>query len=438
MEEEKDRTNQYLAYTAGLVVLGFLFALNDLRAMREAEARGGRQKQSAISTGGSDRTDEASPAKSSKSSARMPAPKPASDKEQEKFSRFFLPPIKLEGASIEQAVAAILVAYRETATATGETPLDLQVDLSAARTRKPLTTTTPRAPAGTVIRYVAALAGNRTKGSLPNFRLEGLSDQADRSGKMEVPPDWASALEDFLDSADDAREAKLGEDPFNPKVTGLDPDHPFATHPPRPKPELRDLLIAQGFNPDLECTLSGSSFAYGKMSEAEQEWLGALLEATSRPLQIKTNTMVAMIPEGMMELPGSGTALSPEDVQLNLRKLAQKEGVDLMTLPEITARGGGVATVELIKEVVTPEAITGWTGVKMVTVAVPYGLGSQVEFAFESRPPEGGQSQARERITLPENANGVAVAPASGGGQLLILQGTTPIDDTGRPLAPPP
>jgi hypothetical protein len=65
-------------------------------------------------------------------------------------------------------------------------------------------------------------------------------------------------------------------------------------------------------------------------------------------------------------------------------------------------------------------------------------LGSQVEFAFESHPTEGGQSQARERITLPENANGVAVAPASGGGQLLILQGNTMIDATGRPLAAEP
>ncbi len=435
-EKEKDRTKQYLAYGAGILVLGFLFALGDASPLNQSRAL--NKGRTAAAAGDGAEADSAS--KSGKSSDRPTASKPASDKEQEKFSRFFLPPIKLEGATIQQAVAEILAAYRETATATGETPLDLQVDLSAARTRKPLTTFTPRAPAGTVIRYVAVLAGNRTKGSLPNFRLEGLSDRADRSGALDVPPDFAPSLKDFIDASAKASEAKLGEDPFAPSQA--DPkDDPFTGIAPYSKINIRDLLIAQGFNPDLECTLSGSSLAYGKMSEAEQEWLGALLESTSRPSQIKTNTMVAMIPEGM-ELPDTGTALSPEDVQLNLRKLAQKEGVDLMTLPAITARGGQTATVELIKEVITPDGGTGWTtdwtGVKMVTTAVPYGLGSQVEFAFDSRPPDGGQSQARERITLPENGSGVAVAPASGGGQLLILQGNTMIDATGRPLGPPP
>ncbi|WP_265594102.1 hypothetical protein [Haloferula sp. BvORR071] len=387
--------------------------------------------------------DETSPSKSGKSGARPTAPKPASDKEQEKFKRFFLPPIKLEGATIEEAVAAIVAAYRETATATGETALDLRVDLASARTRKPLTCTTPRAPAGTVLRYVAAMAGNSTKGSLPNFRLEALSDVADRKGKMEVPPDWASQVADLLTSGTKASEAKLAEDPFA-ETKKKDPpqDDPFSENPPRPRPNLRDLLIAQGFNPELVCAQSGPSFTYEHMSEAEQELLAALAETGGLgglgPVQLKIDAKVIELPEDLAHSLNSGAALTDAEVQLTMRELAQKKGVDLMTLPSITARAGEDAMIELINTKPTQEGGETWTGVKLATTAVPYGLGSQVEFAFKGRGEGGDETLAREQVTLPENANGVALSQANGGQKLVVMVGNTLIDAIGRPIAPPP
>ena len=75
----------------------------------------------------------------------------------------------------------------------------------------------------------------------------------------------------------------------------------------------------------------------------------------------------------------------------------------------------------------------------MVTTAVPYGLGSQVEFAFKSRGKIGAaETQVREQVTLPENGNGMAIAPMEGGQKLVVLQGNTLIDATGRPIGPPP
>jgi len=219
----------------------------------------------------------------------------------------------------------------------------------------------------------------------------------------------------------------------------VDPaDDPFAGAPPAPKVNLRDLLLAQGFNPDIACNISGMNFSYENMSEAELEWLGALLENTSQsPIQFKTNARLLMVPENMAEALSSGGALGGEEALIQVRKLSEMKDASVVTVPSITMRVGQVGTVEVINEVVTPEGTT-WTGVKMVTTSVPYGLGSQTEFAVDSRPADGAQTQARERITLPENANGVAVTPASGGQKLVVLQGTTIIDATGRPIAPPP
>lgn len=439
---KQDRTKRYLAYGSGILVLCILFAWNDQRAVSAAKARSAARKEG--STSNSSDADGDSLSKSGKSAARVTAPKPASDKEQEKFKRFFLPPIKLEGATIEEAVAAILAAYRETAAATGETAQDLRVDLASARTRKPITCTTPRAPAGTVLRYVAALAGNGTKGSLPNFRLEALSDQADRKGKMDVPPDWASRVTDFLTNGTKGTEAKLAEDPFaKPAREEAAQDDPFSGNSP-PRPKLKDLLTAQGFNPNLICQQTGSSFTYENMSEAEQELLAALAETSGigglGPVQLKTTTMVLEAPESFSASLTSGAALTDAEVQLRLREFARNEGVDLMTLPAITARQGEVATVELGSSVSTPDG-TGeesWNGVRMVTTAVPYGLGSQVEFALKTRDLEGAEAQARERITLGENGSGLAISPATNGKSIVVIQGNTMIDATGQPIAPPP
>ena len=438
---KKDRTKRYLAYGAGILVFCALFALNDARHVMAAKARGDAQKQAAAN--GEEDGDDA-PSKSGKSATRAAAPKPANDKELEKFSRFFLPPIKLEQATIGEAVAAIVAAYRETAAATGETALDLSVELGSARTRRPITCTTPRAPAGSVIRYVAALAGNRSKGSLPNFRLEALSNKPDRSGRIEVPPGWESQLADFLAAGKKASEARLGEDPFAHQVqeTGATGDPSSAT--PQSKVELRDLLVSLGFNPALVCDSSApNGVAYENMSEAELEWLGALVETSTRgglgPVQIKTHTKVLMVPDSLADLLNSGDAFNDGQVQLMMRKFASTQGVDLMTLPAITARESQVSSVEIVNPAFTPEGDETWTGVRMVTTAVPYGLGSQVEFAFKTRGKIGAaETQVREQVTLPENGNGMAIAPMDGGQKLIVLQGNTLIDATGRPIGPPP
>jgi hypothetical protein len=438
---EKKRTKRYLVGAVGIMALSCLFILNDPGTKGTAKAR---RDAFGLSTAGG-KTGNDAPSKPTKSRERPIAPKPATDQELEKFSRFFLPPIKLKEVTIDQAVAAILAAYRETAEATGEPALDLRVETHHARTRKPITCTTPRAPAGTVLRYVAAIAGNRTKGSLPSFRLESLSDEPNREGKLDLPPGWESWLAEFLASAGRTSEAKLGKIPFAQFETkdGTKND-PFSASP-KAEVNLQELLASLGFNPAARCqnfaspALPHENLSYENMSEAEVEWLSALVETATRdglgPLQIKTNTKVLVAPEGLVESLTSGSTLTDAEVQLNMRSFAQTKGVDLMTLPATTAGESQIGTVEITSSQLSAAGADTWRGVRMVTTSVPYGLGSQTEFAFESRSPDGTHAQLREQITLPENGSGVAIAPYTEGHRLVLFQGNTLVDASGNPFA---
>ena len=152
-----------------LVLVLFLLRSKDRLATGEAGegAANGRPGLLAYDSGASAEAS-ARPTKTSRPRAEK---KPAPDAEQEKFKRFFLPPIKLENATLDEAIAAVIAAYEEAARLTGETAQPLDIDRSAAAPRETVSALMPRAPADAVLRHVAALFGHRLKGSLPNFEL---------------------------------------------------------------------------------------------------------------------------------------------------------------------------------------------------------------------------------------------------------------------------
>jgi hypothetical protein len=366
----------------------------------------------------------------------------ASDAEMEKFRRFFLPPIELKNASIGEAAAEIKRAYRETALATGEIPLDLDIDYSDAQTLKPLNCVTPRATAGTVIRFVAAMTGNRTDGALPNFQIKALCPDPVRSGKLEVPPDLPSILDAYQNGAISATEAKLPEDPFaiSSEVEKLAGKDPFSTSGSRP--DLKSELLSLGFNEGVECRLSsGSVLSYKNFSEIEIEQLKTLIELGSGgelgPIQGKTTTkIVAMNPEKNLSI-ASGETLSDGDLQLVMREFAMTRGTDLLALPSVVSRNGEVARVEIAGESAEALQNQSWAGVRMASTSVPFGLGTQVEFACETSNGSDEPVRIRERMTIPEGNSGVSVVQGKDGKTYVVMQGVTMIDATGRPISEP-
>ena len=113
-----------------LVLVLFLLRSKDRLATGEAGegAANGRPGLLAYDSGASPEAS-ARPTKTSRPRAEK---KPAPDAEQEKFKRVFLPPIKLENATLDEAIAAVIAAYEEAARLTGETAQPLDIDRSAA------------------------------------------------------------------------------------------------------------------------------------------------------------------------------------------------------------------------------------------------------------------------------------------------------------------
>jgi hypothetical protein len=69
---------------------------------------------------------------------------------------------------------------------------------------------------------------------------------------------------------------------------------------------------------------------------------------------------------------------------------------------------------------------------------VPLGLGSEVEYAFEIREPNGQRTKGSSSGILPAGGNGVMVAPQADGKKIVLMQATEPMDASGRLLSEAP
>ncbi len=371
--------------------------------------------------------------------------RPAPDAEQEKFKRFFLPPITLENATLDEAIAAVVSAYEEAARLTGETAQPLDVDHSAAAPRETVSAITPRAPADTVLRHVAALFGHRLKGSLPNFELLALGRSPHRKGRLPAAPGLESLLASHLERQQNPAKAELPRDPFDgleqpSELFFSDPETTEADQEPAPGIDLQALLAAQGFNPEAEFKVNpDGSLAYENLSEAEVEKLASLVQLASGgdigPMQMKSGMKIMSVNDSIATSVLSGAAMNAEETQSLLREVAMVKGCELMTLPVISARQGEIGTVLITDQQVHDP--TQWNGVKMATTSVPYGLGSQVEFAVDIRDPDGTSSRGRGANFLPAAGNGVLVIPQGNGKKLIVMQTAEVVDATGKPLTPP-
>lgn len=381
-------------------------------------------------------SDENEPGKPTKTGRLRESRKTASDEDQKKFARFFLPPVKLENASLEEAMDKIIAAYAEAAAMTQEQPQDLRVDVSGARPDAILNCTTPRAPADTVIRYLAALTGHRVKGSLPDFRLAILEQSADRQGSLEeaIDPDMLAA---FFERQKKPTEAKLGKDPFSEEGEAAQESRGSTL-------TLQELLHANGFNEDAEFTTTpDGQLRYKNLSEAEVELLGMLARFSSPgesgPIQMKASTVIVQLDDSLAQTLSNGMVLSSEQSRLAMRELLSSQKAGVMSMPVLMTHEGqsGKIVIDGQKPASSEEGDT-WTGVRMASASVPLGLGSEVEYAFEIRDPSGQRTKAISSGILPAGGNGVMIAPQADGKKIVFMQTAAPMDARGRLLSEAP
>ncbi|MFK7910442.1 MAG: hypothetical protein AB8F34_07540 [Akkermansiaceae bacterium] len=272
---------------------------------------------------------------------------------------FFLPPLKLDGFSLQQAIDTLLDQYYKTCQRTGERPHLLKVQITGTPAQ-PLRATLPNASFLTQLKMLSALAAMAVEhdaGVLRFDKLETSNNVVTKS--IVVPPNIASRIAGLAGSP--TKETI----PNKPHLAGYVDTNKinYGNH-------FRQLL---DMNDNSEISIyysSATSTLLVKSSERDVKRIDALLDILIKnpPTQIKTKTTKIALPPGVK--------LDPSDPYL-LRKLSRVNNVNIMTMPSVISRSGEEATVEIVREYPQASGKSDWTGVKHSSNVSLLGFGFQ-------------------------------------------------------------
>jgi len=348
---------------------------------------------------------------------------------KEEFRRFFLPPLRFEDATLEQAIAKLTDAYRQVATATGaEFPADLHIDLSSARSDQHLTCTTPRATVPMVLHFIAAQFGNTTTGELPDFRLVALDDTPNQSGSAKFP---MNATDLLLRVRDAQKLREQASDPFAPaedsspgalKLPALAQGAPDPFAPSEANIELKvniirtidikDLLASFGIglSKDSSFDCNFDSISYRNFSEADVSKLQSALDigqgndfgADHADLNLKIISGSESI-----ALSNGSASLTNADFSDVMRTYSETKGTVLHTLPTAKAAFDETATIDNTIQATNSDGETTWSGERLSFSSSPLGLGHETTVNYESRSEDSEPIAIQQKIDIPDNGVGL-------------------------------
>ncbi len=378
-------------------------------------------------------TSEASGSFKTKTSNREIAG-PRATHAPERLKEFMLPEVAIDGLTLREALQKLMGAYDDTCKKTGETPLRLTFDVPSGSTKKLHLKLGPRNFSSSV-QLLATFSGMSFSRNKLQYRFEPLPDERKQVNRtLRVPPDFSSIISQGAGLNSDA-------DPF--------------TESEPPRMPIGELIKAAGLSLDpstrLSLTASGS-LGIDTASSADVAMISALVGTlvSDRPVQQKFNPVVLDIPSGLNWTPPDLSQMNDDQVQLLMREMAQKAGVNLMTLPSITARIGQDATIENIREFITPVGESGQQfethnlGQVMLIRGDALGFGHQVALNYTDTTGDldaaTGKPNINKRTDITDSGytsdggTRLVVQTRADGSRALLLVTSTMIDATGRPL----
>jgi hypothetical protein len=340
----------------------------------------------------------------------------------EQLVRFYLPDLEIDGMGLRGALAKLNSAYVDACVKSGEKPLVFSFDVRGEdRTR--LTMTLSGKTFSSSVRILASSAGmnvrrnnltyifepmgkdganERTIVSQPDLKLR-LGKMAGMTDEELMDPDWNDLL------------ARLGIS-VDPKLKVVArPDGSLTIH----SPDGSDVgkLVA----------------LFGQLG-SEQE---ARVKATSK--------LVRVSPHSDWKFDGT-ESMADLDVQLMLRALAQRRGVDLMSMPSVMAKHGQEAKMEIVREV-SIESAEGqaeqiMVGKVMDLNAKAVGFGQSINATFIDTDVDESGAGVRELANLgtdgfsDDGATRISVQEMPDGSKVILMVTGELIDPTGLPIRP--
>ncbi|MES2439852.1 MAG: hypothetical protein V4584_12320 [Verrucomicrobiota bacterium] len=347
-----------------------------------------------------------------------------------------LPPMVMEGLTLGEGLGKLFAAYQDACMKSGETPLPLTFSVPPEANRRLRVHLQPQS-FRTSVRLLAALAGMTANRNGLEYRF-GPLPSGGKPGKetIEVRPDFNT---------------ELGE------MTGekLRPE-PFSDDPPIPRKSVAEYIAALGLelDPDTRLSLAASGKLLVETANAADaatiKALAGLISSEPR-VQMKVTAKVVELKAGMEWMPPDLSEMSDGQVQLLMRDLSQRAGVDLMTMPSVTAHNGQAATIEMIREFTYPNRDdddvfeTRKVGKIMEIQGGQLGFGQEMNFFYQNTTFEGfDPTNPEQPIFSSEKVSSSGFSSDGGtrlsvqtrpdGSKTLILMTTEQIDATGRPI----
>jgi hypothetical protein len=411
-----------------LVLLALLLWKGDEIAMHLKPADEARKK-TAKGHGLSSGEDTAGKASlPSKVSRREPATvKPTHSPLQ--LKDFFLPAVEIDGLTLQAALAKLKTAYEEACRETGEVPVSLAFDLPPGKD-KALHLKLGARNLDSSIRMLAAASGLMVRREGSTYHLEEAGKLAGKSERtLRVPPDLAARLAEMGGGSSSSR-------------------------------ELRDLFMAMGIELDpstrIEHSAGTGTLKIQTESAADLAALNGMTDQVINdlPMQQKLQTKMLEIPAGVEWMgPDLAGQYTDGQIQLMMREFAQTKGINLITLPSVTARNGETGAIEIIKELITPADDSGEhfethnLGHVMKFSGSFLGLGQRMDVDYTYT--EGGADPVtgRAQISTRADIKGTAyigdgftrlyVQTRPDGSSQVMMTTATRIDATGRPVKEP-
>ncbi len=325
------------AATVGIIIVIFIWSGNrgtDVDAQRVAARESSR---TAAGEFGEISADDDGPSRT-KASHRETLPPPASHSVQQ-LKEFILPEISIQGVSLEAALQQVKAAYEKTCRETGESPLTLKFKVPPENGRTLRVTLTGQYVTQS-IRLLAGLAGTKLVRDGVEFRFEPIPEDGKLVKKvLRVPPDFASALDALSGTV------RVSSDPNDPSA----PPPAFIRGPVSESLEKLGLSL----DPATKVVLSpNGELALETTRSADAAGVDALVKlmGESKPKQLKYTTKTITLPaDSDWKMPDL-KQLEDADVQMMMRELSQKRGVELTTFPSVTGRFGQGTKMEIVND----------------------------------------------------------------------------------------
>lgn len=343
---------------------------------------------------------------------------------------FYLPEVDIRGLSLAQALEKLREAYHDACQQSGEVPIPLEFSIPPGKD-KPLHLKVGVRTLDQAVRLLAALSGLKVS-------LDGSTYVFEEIGNTATPTDGTLTLApDFLERL--TRSYDAGELPS--------------------RAEIKDYLQLLGLELDPATILRYDTARSELKIEAPGTRDGEILAALAQ-LVSSEGPRQQRLESKLIEIPANEKWTAPESASLDARELkalfdelSERKEIEITEVPSVTARNGETATVEIIRELITPVDEAGkkfaihTLGKVMLLEPNLLGFGSHLDLDFTDTTgginPDSGKAAISKHTDINragyagEGRTRIMVQTRPDGSRTVLLVTATTIDAIGRAARTP-